>query len=89
MSETITSKRKVREGIVVSVAMEKTIVVKIERLVRHPQYGKVMRRNKKITAHDEERICKVGDVVKVIETRPLSKSKRWRYIETIRKAVVV
>lgn len=82
-------KRKVREGIVVSTAMNKTIVVELERLVRHPQYGKVVRRKKRVKAHDENGSCHVGDRIKIMETRPLSKTKRWRYIETIREAVVV
>ena len=89
MTQTEKSKRKIREGIVVSTAMSKTIVVKIERLVRHPQYGKVIRRNKNVKAHDENDQCTVGDVVRIEETRPISKDKRWRYVETIRKAVVV
>jgi len=89
MTQTDKSKRKIREGIVVSTAMQKTVVVKIERLVRHPQYGKVIRRNKKIKVHDENGQCTVGDVIRIEETRPISKDKRWRYIETVRKAVVV
>lgn len=89
MTEKRTMKRKVREGIVVSTSMDKTIVVQIERMVRHPQYGKVIRRIKKVKAHDESKACKVGDVVRIVETRPLSKTKRWRYVETIRKAVIV
>ncbi len=89
MTQIEKSKQKVREGIVVSAAMTKTVVVKIERLVRHPQYGKVIRRSKKIKVHDEHGQCAVGDVVRIMETRPLSKDKRWRYIETVRKAVVV
>lgn len=81
--------RKVREGIVVSTAMDKTIVVNVERLVRHKRYGKVIARGKKVKAHDEKGACAVGDLVRIMETRPLSKTKCWRYIETIRKAVVV
>lgn len=81
--------RKIREGIVVSTVMDKTIVVKVERLVRHKRYGKVIARSKKIKAHDEKGECSVGDLVRIMETRPLSKTKCWRYIDTIRKAVVV
>lgn len=89
VSEKRKSMRKIREGIVVSTVMDKTIVVKIERLVRHKRYGKVIARSKKVKAHDEKGECTVGDVVRVMETRPLSKTKCWRYIDTIRKAVVV
>ena len=89
MSDKNKSVKKIREGVVVSVAMQKTAVVQLERLVRHPQYGKVIRRNKRVKVHDENGLCAVGDVIKIEETRPLSKTKRWRYIETIRKAVVV
>lgn len=89
MTEKAQSKRKIREGIVVSTAMHKTVVVQLERLVRHPQYGKTVRRLKKVKVHDETGACTVGDLVRIEETRPLSREKRWRYIETIRKAVVV
>jgi small subunit ribosomal protein S17 len=89
MTEKTKSLRKTREGIVVSAAMEKTVVVKIERLFRHTQYGKVIRRNKKVKVHDEKGCCIVGDVIRIEETRPISKGKHWRYVETIRKAVVV
>ncbi len=89
MTEKAQSKRKIREGIVVSTAMRKTVVVQLERLVRHPQYGKTVRRLKKVKVHDETGACTVGDLVRIEETRPLSREKRWRYIETIRKAVVV
>lgn len=89
MTEKRESRRKVREGVVVSTKMQKTVVVKIERLVRHAQYGKVIRRSKNVKVHDENGACAVGDVVRIMETRPLSKDKRWRYVETIRKAVVV
>ena len=85
----IRNRRKVREGKVVSAAMQKTAVVAVERLVTHPQYKKVMRRRKRIKVHDERGICQVGDVVRIMETRPLSKTKRWRYVETVRKAVQV
>jgi small subunit ribosomal protein S17 len=73
--------RKVRSGIVVSARMDKTIVVTIERLVRHAVFGKTIRRSKKLYVHDEENKAKVGDKVVVMETRPLSKTKRWRLVE--------
>lgn len=72
--------RKVKKGIVVSNKMDKTVVVKIERRIRHPQYGKVITRNKKIYAHNELKPLNIGDEVTVIETRPLSKLKRWRVV---------
>ncbi len=77
--------RKVRVGKVVSNKMDKTIVVAIEDHVRHPKYNKIMKRTIKIHAHDEENICSVGDKVSVMETRPLSKTKRWRLVEIIEK----
>jgi small subunit ribosomal protein S17 len=70
--------RKSREGVVVSDAMQKTRVVKIERVYRHPKYQRVIRMSKKLKAHDEENVSKVGDRVEIEETRPLSKEKRWR-----------
>ncbi len=88
-TSTRSSTRKVREGIVVSTSMDKTIVVKVERLVRHKRYGKVISRFNKVKAHDEDGACKVGDLIRIMETRPLSKTKNWRYVETIREAVVV
>jgi small subunit ribosomal protein S17 len=75
--------RKTRVGLVVSDKMEKTAVVTIERKVKHPIYGKPMRRSKKYKIHDEKNECKVGDQVKIMETRPLSKQKRWRLVEVI------
>ena len=78
--------RKVRVGKVVSDKMDKTIVVAIEDNVRHPKYGKIIKRTVKIHAHDEANICGVGDTVEVMETRPLSKTKRWRLVEIIEKA---
>ena len=77
--------RKVRVGKVVSNKMDKTIVVAIEDHVRHPKYNKIMKRTIKIHAHDEENVCSVGDKVSVMETRPLSKTKRWRLVEIIEK----
>ncbi|ADD03198.1 30S ribosomal protein S17 [Thermoanaerobacter mathranii subsp. mathranii str. A3] len=78
--------RKVRIGTVVSNKMQKTIVVAVEDRVRHPLYGKTIKRTKKFKVHDENNICNVGDVVKIMETRPLSKEKRWRLVEIVKKA---
>ena len=79
--------RKEREGVVVSAAMDKTIVVKNERRVRHPEYGKVIKRFKKFYAHDEKNEARIGDVVRIEETRPLSKTKCWRLVEVVERAV--
>ena len=78
--------RKVRVGKVVSNKMDKTIVVAIEDNVRHPKYGKIIKRTVKISAHDELNQCNMGDKVSVMETRPLSKTKRWRLVEIVEKA---
>lgn len=78
-------KRKTREGKVVSDKMEKTVVVVVETLVRHPIYGRRMRRTKRFKAHDAENQCRTGDVVRIEETRPLSKEKRWRVVEILRR----
>ena len=78
--------RKERVGIVVSDKMQKTIVVQIEERVRHPKYGKIMRRSVKFKAHDENNDCGIGDKVRIMETRPLSKDKRWRLAEILEKA---
>ena len=78
--------RKTRVGKVISDKMDKTIVVAIEDSVKHPLYGKVVKRTVKIKAHDEENTCGIGDRVKVMETRPLSRDKRWRLAEIIEKA---
>ena len=78
--------RKIRVGKVVSDKMDKTIVVAIVDNVRHPKYGKIIKRTVKIHAHDEKNECGVGDKVAVMETRPLSKTKRWRFVEIIEKA---
>jgi small subunit ribosomal protein S17 len=78
--------RKTRVGIVVSDKMEKTVVVTIERRVPHPVYGKMVRRTKKLKAHDEQNQAKTGDTVRIMETRPLSKDKRWRVVEIIERA---
>ncbi len=78
--------RKVREGVVISDRMDKTVVVEVTRLVRHPMYRQVIRRRSKLKAHDEQNECGVGDRVQVMETRPLSKSKRWRVVKVVAKA---
>lgn len=78
--------RKVREGLVVSDKMDKTIVVEVEDRVKHPLYGKVMRRSSKLKAHDEQNTAGVGDRVLVMETRPLSATKRWRLVEVVERA---
>ena len=78
--------RKVRSGLVVSDKMDKTVVVAIEEYAKHPVYGKVIKRTKKYKAHDEENTCQTGDKVKIMETRPLSKEKRWRVVQVIEKA---
>lgn len=78
--------RKTRVGKVVSNKMDKTIVVAIETSVKHPLYGKIVKRTMKLKAHDEENVCQIGDKVKVMETRPLSKEKRWRLVEIVEKA---
>ena len=78
--------RKTRTGVVVSDKMDKTIVVAIKTKVRHPLYGKMVNRTRKFKAHDELNQCGIGDTVKIMETRPLSKDKRWRLVEIIEKA---
>ena len=78
--------RKVREGLVVSNKMDKTIVVSVEDRVKHALYGKVMRRSSKLKAHDEANECGIGDRVLIMETRPLSATKRWRLVEVLEKA---
>jgi small subunit ribosomal protein S17 len=79
-------KRKTKVGWVVSNKMQKTIVVAIDRLLRHPQYNRVIKRTSKLYAHDEKNQCQIGDKVLVMETRPLSKLKRWRLVEVLEKA---
>ena len=86
MSEARISSRKTRVGKVVSDKMDKTVVVAIEDRVAHPLYKKIVGRTYKLKAHDEQNACSVGDKVKVMETRPLSKDKRWRVVEIIEKA---
>ena len=78
--------RKTREGLVVSDKMDKTVVVEVEDRVKHPKYGKVIRRTKKYKAHDGQNACGVGDRVLLMETRPLSATKRWRVAEILEKA---
>ena len=78
--------RKERTGIVVSNKMDKSIVITVKRKVKHPRYGKFINRTTKLIAHDEKNNCNIGDTVKIMETRPLSKSKCWRLVEIIEKA---
>ncbi len=85
MSE-VRGMRKTRIGVVVSDKMDKTITIAVKYRVRHPLYGKIMNRTTKIKAHDEKNECGIGDTVKVMETRPLSRDKRWRLVEIIEKA---
>jgi small subunit ribosomal protein S17 len=80
------NRRKTRTGIVVSDKMQKTVVVAIERRVAHPQYGKMVTHTKRLKAHDEENSAKEGDTVRIMETRPLSKDKRWRVVEIVDRA---
>ncbi len=82
-------KRKTRTGKVISDKMDKTVVVLVESLVRHPLYKKVVRHTSKFKVHDETNGCKVGDVVRIVETRPLSKEKHWRVVEIISRKEVV
>lgn len=77
--------RKERIGIVTSNKMQKTITVKVERKVKHPIYGKFIRKSNKFSAHDEKNDCSIGDIVKIMETRPLSKNKRWRLFKILKK----
>jgi small subunit ribosomal protein S17 len=80
------TRRKVREGIVVSDKMDKTVVVEVEDRVKHPLYGKVMRRTSRLKAHDENNSAGTGDRVSIMETRPLSATKRWRLVEILERA---
>src|ERR671935_2095747 len=80
------ARRKVRTGVVVSDAMDKTVLVRIDRKVRHPLYKKTVARSNKLAAHDPENDAHVGDTVRVVETRPLSKTKRWRVVEIVERA---
>lgn len=80
------NKRKVRTGIVASAKMDKTIVVAVERTMKHPQYGKIIKSTSRIYAHDEENQANIGDIVMVMETKPFSKTKRWRLTKVLEKA---
>jgi len=80
------SRRKVRTGVVVSDKMDKTVLVRIDRKVRHPRYKKIVNRSSRLAAHDETNDAHVGDTVRLMETRPLSKSKRWRVVEIVERA---
>jgi small subunit ribosomal protein S17 len=80
------ARRKTREGLVVSDKMEKTVVVEVEDRVKHPLYGKVLRRTRKLKVHDEQNSCGIGDRVLIMETRPLSATKRWRVVEILERA---
>ena len=86
--ETTGSHRKVRVGTIVSNKMEKTIVVKVSRLAEHPLYGKRIQKAKKYVAHDEQNTCRIGDEVRIRETRPLSRTKRWELIDVVRRAPI-
>ena len=89
MSESSSSergRRKVRTGVVVSDKMDQTVVVRIDRQVRHSLYGKTVRRSSKLAAHDEQNDAHIGDTVRLMETRPVSKSKRWRVVEIVERA---
>lgn len=78
--------RKQRVGLVVSNKMDKTIAVAVERRIQHPIYGKFVKKTKKFIAHDEQNECSIGDIVRIMETRPLSRRKRWRLVEIVEKA---
>ena len=80
------ARRKTRTGVVLSDKMDKTVLVRIDRKVKHPVYGKIVKRSSKLAAHDEQNDAHVGDTVRVMETRPLSKSKRWRVVEVVERA---
>lgn len=86
MEEQVRNLRKTRVGVVSSNKMDKTITISVERKVKHPMYGKFVKKTKKYHAHDEKNECQEGDLVKIMETRPLSKSKRWRLVEIIERA---
>ncbi|HUH74895.1 MAG TPA: 30S ribosomal protein S17 [Chitinophagales bacterium] len=86
MSEVVRQERKMRTGKVSSNKMEKTITVTVVRKLKHPKYGKFVKKSKKFHAHDETNEAQIGDLVRIVETRPLSKSKRWRLVEIIEKA---
>jgi small subunit ribosomal protein S17 len=85
-STTERARRKVRTGVVVSDAMDKTVLIRVDRSFRHAMYQKTVKRSSKLAAHDEHNDAHVGDTVRVMETRPLSKSKRWRVVEVVERA---
>lgn len=85
-TENVKSSRKIRIGRVVSNKMDKTIIVMVERLKKHALYGKTIKQRRKFVAHDEQNQCQIGDTVKIMESRPLSKLKRWNLLEVIEKA---
>jgi small subunit ribosomal protein S17 len=85
-SSAVRGQRKIQQGRVVSDRMDKTIVVTVERIIQHPLYKKHIRRRSKLYAQDEKNTCRIGDTVRVIETRPLSKTKRWRLLEIVERA---
>ena len=82
----VRGRRKVRQGVVVGDKMDKTVIVEIKTLVRHPLYGKIIRRSTKFKAHDENNEAGVGDTVEIMESRPISKEKRWRMVRVVEKA---
>jgi len=86
MEQTERSRRKARQGTVVSDRMDKTVVVVVERRTAHPLYGKMIKRTKKYHAHDEANDARTGDIVRIVETRPLSRTKRWRVAEILERA---
>ncbi len=86
MVQTERNTRRSRVGLVISDKMDKTIVVAVDRDVQHPLYGRIVRKTVKLKAHDENNVCKVGDRVRIMETRPISKDKRWRVTEVVDKA---
>jgi len=85
-SDTARGQRKVRMGVVVSNKMDKSIVVRVDRTMKHPIYKKVIRRSKKYMAHDPENTCQIGDTVRIMECRPLSARKRWRLVEVVSRS---
>ena len=86
MEAVVRNLRKQKTGVVVSNKMDKTVAVKVERRLMHPLYGKFVTRAREFLAHDEENTCKIGDTVRIMETRPLSKMKRWRLVEILERA---
>ena len=86
MSEIVRGLRKTKTGVVTSDKMEKTIVIKVERKVKHPKYGKFIKKTKKFMAHDETNDAHIGDTVRIMETRALSKNKNWRLVEVVERA---